>query len=158
MRASRVLVFACIAAIWPLSVASLRSQDAPAPRLATMERAIEALRDRMGTDPFECGRYEKPVTDEVALTASTECVLNAAKQGRRSWTVVYGPDTNGWAAYGAFSGSDGSLRAFVYREPTGGGLATLRFGSFGTCASVKFIIRDQEGRSVDLACYADPVR
>jgi hypothetical protein len=148
--ASRVLVFACIAAIGLQSIASLHGQDASTPHMATVERVMEALRERTGADPFECGRYSKPVTDEFALAASAQCVINAATQKRPSWTVVYGPGADWRVAYGAFSGSDGRLQAFTYdsRGPTGDGRATLEVK---TCSSLKFVVKDQ-GRSVAGHC------
>ena len=142
LAVSRVLVFACIAAIGPLSVVSVRSQDASAPRVATVERVMQALRERMGTDPSECGRYEKPVIDELAVATSVQCVIDAATRGQQSWTIVYGPGADWRVAHGAFSGRDGRVREFFYdsMEPVGDGRATLEVKS---CPSPKFVIKDQ---------------
>src|SRR5688572_8271622 len=115
LAVSRVLVFALIAAIGPLSVVNLRSQDASAPRVVTVERVMQLMRERsMDADPFECGRYEKPVIDEFAVATSVQCVIDAATRGQQSWTIVYGPGADWRVAHGAFSGSDGRVREFFY--------------------------------------------
>ena len=152
LTVSRVLVFAFIAAIGSLSVASLRSQDASAPRDATLERVIQALRERVGTDPLDCGTFEKPVTDEFAVAASVQCVIDAATQQRQSWTMVYGPGADWRVAQGAFSGSDGRVREFFYDAmgDVGDGRATLAIKS---CPSPKFVIKDK-GSSVAVNCVS----
>jgi hypothetical protein len=109
---------------------------------------MEAL--RIGADPFECGRYEKPVTDEFQVAASLQCVIEAATRGRPSWTIVYGPGPDWRVAHGAFSGSDGRVRNFFYDSKglLGDGRAMVEVKA---CPSPKFVVKDQ-GRSVALNC------
>src|SRR5687768_15644866 len=108
------LAFALAAGIASQSVVSLRSQVRPASAVATAEGAMDALRERLGAAPVECGRYEKPVRDEFPVAASVQCVIEAATRGRQAWTIVYGPDAGWRVARGVFSGSDGVVREFTF--------------------------------------------
>jgi hypothetical protein len=142
LAVSSVLAFASIAASSSLLAGGLVAQKPTGPSVVpgTLERARQALSDRIGSNPVECGRHPKPITDEAAVAASVQCVQNAAKLGRQSWTVVYGYDPTEFVQ-GALSERGGIVWKFVF-DPyghLGDGRATM---SLSECPFPKVVQKE----------------
>lgn len=142
LAVSSALAFASIAASGSLLAVGLVAQKPSGTRVVpgTLERARQALSDRIGSNPEECGRYPKPITNEAAVAASVQCVQNAAKQGRQSWTVVFGYDPTEFVQ-GALSDRGGIVQRFVF-DPyghLGDGRATM---SVSACAFPKVVQKE----------------
>ena len=115
------------------AVASLSAQDPSRPRAGSPEAVLERLQDRVGVSPIECGRHPRPVNGTPpdsyadALTASVQCVVDAAALRRQSWMIVQRRGWDSWVATGLVSGADGVVQQFNYdSDPTGGGGAAPR--------------------------------
>ena len=115
------------------AVASLSAQDPSRPRAGSPEAVLERLRDRVGVSPIECGRHPLPVSGTPpdsyadALTASVQCVVDAAALRRQSWMIVQRRGWDSWVATGLVSGADGVVQQFNYdSDPSGGGGAAPR--------------------------------
>ena len=132
-------------------VVGLSAQDVPRSRLPTPEDVLARLRDYIGVSPSECGRHQQPLADAAAVTASAQCVIEAAKLRRQSWMVIH--DVKGvesWTATGVLSDSDGAVRRFFYdsRPPTG---QSGRMVNVVPCAAPK-ILAKQSGNYAGFDC------
>jgi hypothetical protein len=98
-----------------LSVVGLGAQG-----VATPQDALARLRDYVGVSPKECGRHEQLPADAGAVTASVQCVVEAAQLRRPSWMLLHAKGVDSWMT-GVLSGSDGVVRRFFYdsKPPTG---------------------------------------